>query len=99
MLKLAAFADATGALASQDTLSITYFDAFRGSGGAAFSLDVGARVPIYESAIRNTHLWGLTEREMKFPLHAVRKRIGAEWTEVTSQSQNGRTRVRWTRRK
>jgi DNA-binding IclR family transcriptional regulator len=51
MRRLATETDATVALGGRDRLSMIYLDVCRGGQTAALSLDAGARVPIYKTAM------------------------------------------------
>jgi DNA-binding IclR family transcriptional regulator len=48
----------------------------------ALSLDAGARVPLYSTAMGYAYLWGISEKERQFFLRAIRKRLGAEFRAI-----------------
>jgi DNA-binding IclR family transcriptional regulator len=85
MQKLAALVDATVALGGRDRLDMVYLDSYRGKNTAAFTLDAGARVPVYRTAMGYAYLWGLPEKERKRFLDAIRKRTGAEWQSINKR--------------
>lgn len=85
MQELATYADATVALGGRDRLSMVYLDVCRGRQTATFSLDAGARVPIYRSAMGYAYLWSIPEKAREFLLDAMRKRLGEEWRPIKKQ--------------
>jgi DNA-binding IclR family transcriptional regulator len=85
MQELASYADASVALGGRDRLNMVYLDVFRGRQTATFSLDAGARIPIYRSAMGYAYLWGIAEKPRDFLMDAIRKRIGSEWRTVKKQ--------------
>jgi DNA-binding IclR family transcriptional regulator len=85
MQELASYADASVAIGGRDRLSMVYLDVCRGRQTAAFSLDVGARIPIYRSAMGFAYLWGIPDKARDFLLDAIRKRLGDEWRAIKRQ--------------
>ncbi len=79
MQQLASDTDVSVALGGRDRLSMIYLDVCRGQQSAAFSLDVGARIPLYLSAMGFAYLWAIPEGARDFLLDAIRKRVGADW--------------------
>jgi DNA-binding IclR family transcriptional regulator len=79
MESLATYADVTVALGGRDRLSMVYLDVQRGRHTAAFTLDVGARVPIYRTALGMAYLWAIPPKERGILMSAIRRRAGAEW--------------------
>lgn len=88
MQELATHADAMVALGGRDRLSMIYLDVCRGRQTATFSLDVGARVPIYRSAIGFAYLWATPEKARDFLLDAIRNRLGDDWASFKAQQEN-----------
>lgn len=82
MQELASHADASVALGGRDRLSMVYLDVCQGRQTASFSLDAGARIPLYRSAIGFAYLWAIPDKARSFLLDAIRKRIGKEWSEI-----------------
>ena len=85
MEELAGYANATVALGGRDRLNMVYIDVCRGKHTAAFSLDIGARVPIHKTAMGYAYLWGIPQSERKFLLQAIRKHAGSEWRSINKQ--------------
>jgi DNA-binding IclR family transcriptional regulator len=88
MQELATHSDAMVALGGRDRLSMIYLDVCRGRQTATFSLDVGARVPIYRSAIGFAYLWATPEKARDFLLDAIRNRLGDDWLGFKVQQEN-----------
>lgn len=85
MQDLASHADAMVALGGRDRLSMIYLDVCRGKQTATFSLDVGARVPMYLSAMGFAYLWAVPEKARDFLLDAISKRLGNDWSGFKAQ--------------
>lgn len=85
MQDLASHADASVAIGGRDRLSMVYLDVCRGHQTAMFSLDVGARIPIYRSAMGFAYLWAIPDKARDFLLGAIRKRLGKEWSAIKRQ--------------
>jgi DNA-binding IclR family transcriptional regulator len=85
MQDFASYADASVALGGRDRLSMVYLDVSRGLQTASFSLDVGARIPMYRSAMGFAYLWAIPDKARNFLFEAMRKRLGEEWPTVKKQ--------------
>ncbi len=83
MQALALETDVSVALGGRDRLSMIYLDVCRGRQSAAFSLDVGARIPVYLSAMGFAYLWAVPEGARDFLLDAIKKRLDADWKQFT----------------
>ncbi len=79
MQELAIDTDVSVALGGRDRLSMIYLDVCRGTQTAAFSLDVGARIPLYLSAMGFAYLWAIPDGARDFLLDAIRKKVGDDW--------------------
>lgn len=79
MQELANSCDVSVALGGRDRLSMIYLDVCRGRKSAAFSLDVGARIPMYLSAMGFAFLWAVPDGARDSLLDAIKKRIGNDW--------------------
>ncbi len=82
MQDLAEYADATVALGARDRLSMIYLDVARGSRTVAFSLDPGARIPLYNTAMGAAFLSVLPTKERDFLMDAIAKSVGSEWSTI-----------------
>jgi DNA-binding IclR family transcriptional regulator len=82
MRRLATDTDATVALGGRDRLSMIYLDVCRGGHTAALSLDAGARVPIYKTAMGYAYLWGIPEPERELLMRAISKSAKDEWPAI-----------------
>jgi DNA-binding IclR family transcriptional regulator len=85
MQDFASYADASVALGGRDRLSMVYLDVSRGLQTASFSLDAGARIPMYRSAMGFAYLWAIPDKARNFLFEAMRKRLGEEWPKVKKQ--------------
>ena len=85
MQELAEAIDASVALGARDRLTMIYLDVARGSQTVAFSLDPGARVEIYKTAMGAAFLHALPERDRSFLLQAIAKATGKEWPHWDAQ--------------
>lgn len=85
MQDLATLVDGSVALGGRDRLSMVYLDVCRGHQTAMFSLEAGARIPIYRSAMGFAYLWAIPEKAREFLLGAMSKRLGTEWRAVKKQ--------------
>jgi DNA-binding IclR family transcriptional regulator len=85
MQDLASYVDASVALGGRDRLSMVYLDVCRGRQTAAFSLDAGARIPIFRSAMGFAYLWAIPDKARDFLMEAIGKRLGNEWRTVKRQ--------------
>lgn len=82
MQELATYAAASVALGNRDRLQMTYLELAHGSSTVALRLDVGARIPIQQSALGIAFLFGLPETERDFLLSAIQRAEGADWPGV-----------------
>ncbi|MGE4431235.1 MAG: IclR family transcriptional regulator [Sphingobium sp.] len=82
MRQLAEYADASVALGARDRLSMIYLDVERGANTVAFTLDAGAHIPIYSSAMGAAFLHALPEKDREVLLSACAKATRAEWPVV-----------------
>lgn len=82
MQELADYANASVALGSRDRLQMTYIELAHGTNTVSLRLDVGARIPIQQSALGMAFLHGLPATERDFLLEAIRRSEGAEWPKV-----------------
>lgn len=85
MQALATHAEASVALGGRDRLSMVYLDVCQGRQTAGFSLDAGARIPVYRSAMGFAYLWAIPDKARDFLLDAIRKRLGEEWADTKKQ--------------
>jgi DNA-binding IclR family transcriptional regulator len=85
MQELASWADASVALGGRDRLSMVYLDVSRGRQTATFSLDAGARIPLYRSAMGFAYLWAVPDKAREFLFDAMRRRLGDEWPTIKRQ--------------
>lgn len=73
MQELADFANASVALGNRDRLNLSYLELAHGSSTVSLRLEVGARIPIYRSAMGMAYLHALPESEREFLVAAIRK--------------------------
>jgi DNA-binding IclR family transcriptional regulator len=85
MQKLATYSDATVALGGRDRLAMMYLDVCRGAHTATFPLEVGAKIPIYRTAMGYAYLWGLPKAQRELLLAAIAKRTAKEWPSIKKQ--------------
>jgi DNA-binding IclR family transcriptional regulator len=82
MESLANYADVAVALGGRDRLSMVYLDVQRGRQTSAFTLDVGARVPIHQTALGMAYLWAIPPKERAILLRGIRRHAGAQWRTI-----------------
>lgn len=82
MSELANYANASVALGTRDRLQMTYIELAHGSATVSLRLDIGARIPIQQSALGMAFLFGLPESERDFLMNAIRKAEGSNWQGV-----------------
>lgn len=82
MQELANSVSASVALGNRDRLQMTYLELAHGSSTVSLRLDVGARIPIQQSALGIAFLYGLPETERDFLLQAIQRVEGSGWPEV-----------------
>lgn len=85
MQELAKQTDAMVALGGRDRLSMVYLDVCRSKQTASFSLDAGARIPVFRSAMGMAYLWAIAENARNFLLDAIKKRLADEWPSFSNQ--------------
>lgn len=83
--ELADRTQATVALGARDRLNMIYLDVARGSRAVAFSLDPGAQIPIFNTAMGAAYLFALPEKERGFFFEAIVRHCGDDWNEVRAQ--------------
>lgn len=86
--ELADRTQATVALGARDRLNMVYIDVARGNRAVAFSLDPGAQVPIYNTAMGAAYLYALPEKEREFLFEAIARHAGDGWNTVLARMQN-----------
>lgn len=82
MQELADYANASVALGNRDRLQMTYLELAHGSTTVSLRLDVGARIPIQQSALGMAFLHGLPETEREFLISAIQRVEGARWPQT-----------------
>jgi DNA-binding IclR family transcriptional regulator len=82
MQEMADYAGASVALGSRDRLQMTYVELAHGINTVSLRLDIGARIPIQQSALGMAFLHGLPESEREFLVEAIRRKEGADWSRV-----------------
>jgi len=88
MEDLAAHTDTSVALGGRDRLSMVYLDVCRAPQTAAFSFDVGGRVPVYRSAMGFAFLWSVPEKSRDLLMNAIQARlVKEEWKAFKGQQQ------------
>ncbi|MFC4272636.1 helix-turn-helix domain-containing protein [Sneathiella chungangensis] len=78
MQELADFAGASVTVASQDRLDMTYIEIVHGGSGGHLRLDVGARFPIWRTAMGMAYLHALPQDEREFMIEQIEKQIPEE---------------------
>jgi len=85
---LAAQTDTSVALGGRDRLSMVYLDVCRAPQTAAFSFDVGGRVPVYRSAMGFAFLRAVPEKSRDLLMNAIQARLGDdEWKTFLDQQE------------
>lgn len=82
MQELADYTSGSVALGSRDRLQMTYVELAHGINTVSLRLDVGARIPIQQSALGMAFLHGLPENEREFLIEAIRRNEGKGWPKV-----------------
>jgi len=78
--ELAKLTETSVALGGRDRLNMVYLDVSRAAQTAAFSFDIGGRVPLYRSAMGFAYLWSVPEKSQVLLLGAIEERLEpAEW--------------------
>ncbi len=85
MLDLAEFAEASVAMGVRDRLNMIYLEVVRGSQTVAFTLDVGARIPLYRTAMGAAYLSGIPAKERDFLLNAIAAASPKEWPTISDR--------------
>lgn len=86
MEDLAAQTETSVALGGRDRLSMVYLDVSRAPQTAAFSFDVGGRVPLYRSAMGFAFLWATPEKSRELLFNAIQTRLEKDaWTLFENQ--------------
>lgn len=85
MQDLAEAVDATVALGARDRLNMLYLEVARGSQTVAFTLDVGARIPIQRTAMGAAYLSALPEKERAILMNAIAAASKADWPDTRAR--------------
>jgi len=86
MKKLAAYTETSVALGGRDRLSMVYLDVCRAAETAAFSFDIGGRVPVYMSAMGFAFLWAVPKKSQELLMKAIQARLKAgQWKVFKAQ--------------
>lgn len=85
MQELAETIDGSVALGARDRLQMVYLEVKRGSNAVAFSLEAGAHIPLYRSAIGAAFLSAISEKERPILMQAIERSVEDEWPTVKAQ--------------
>ncbi|MFW6028373.1 MAG: IclR family transcriptional regulator [bacterium] len=95
MQELAAYADASVALADRDRLSMLYVHNCVGRSTLALRIDVGTRVPIAKTSLGRALLAALPDHEREYLLEHIRNRAGRdEWQAYSTAIERSIRQVR-----
>jgi len=89
MQEFADYAAASVALGNRDRLQMTYLELAHGSTTVSLRLDVGARIPIQQSALGIAFCSALPESERDFLLSAIQRVEGSHWPQVKKRMTAG----------